>query len=211
MLKNILVNCTSLSFTVAYAHVKARQDDTEVFSALPRPAQLNVHCDGMAKNIIWGFSGDSLPKQTCFPLEPISVWVGEDKMTSDTSKLLKFLVHKQLAEQTFFQLGLMSAEHFQEVAWKQVYKALHNVPRMFQIWVCKQVANIAGVNSNQAVYTPNHNPMCPSCNEEEETCRHVLCCDEDGRVKALNCTINLLDIWLRTVGTDGPLRSCLIE
>ena len=77
--------------------------------------------------------------------------------------------------------------------------------------MCKQVTNIAGVNSNQAVYTPNHNPMCPSCNEEEETCRHVLCCDEDRRVKALNCTINLLDIWLRTVGTDGPLRSCLIE
>ena len=53
--------------------------------------------------------------------------------------------------------------------------------------------------------------MCPSCNEEEETCRHVLCCDEDGRVNALNCTINLLDIWLRTVGTDGPLRIYLIE
>ena len=97
------------------------------------------------------------------------------------------------------------------MAWKQVYEALHDVPQMFQIWACKQVTNISGDNSNQAVYRPNHNPMCPSCNEEDETCRHVLCCDEDGRVKALNYTINLLDIWLRTVGTDGPLRSCLIE
>ena len=53
ILKNILVNCTSLSFTLAYSHVKAHQDDHEEFSTLPRPAQINVHCDGMAKNVIW--------------------------------------------------------------------------------------------------------------------------------------------------------------
>ena len=93
-LKNILVNCTSLSFTLTYSHVKYHQDDHEEFSTLPRPAQLNVHCNGMAKNVIWGFSGGHLTKQRCFLLERISVWVGEDKITSDTSKLLKFWVHK---------------------------------------------------------------------------------------------------------------------
>ena len=86
-----------------------------------------------------------MPKHRCFPLEPISVWVGEDKMTSDTSKLLKFWVHKQLAEQTFYQLSLMSLDHFQEVAWRQVFDSLYEVPRLFQIWECKQVTNIAGV------------------------------------------------------------------
>ena len=131
-------------------------------------------------------------------------------MTSDTSKLLKFWVHKKLAEQTFYKLDLMSSDHFQEVAWRQVYDALHEVPRMFQTWACKEVTNIEGVNSNQAVYKANHDPMCPSCNKEEETCRHVLGSDEEGRVKALNCTIDLLDNWMRTVRTNGPLRNCLI-
>ena len=27
--------------------------------------------------------------------------------------------------------------------------------------------------------------------------------------KSLNCTIYLLDNWMRTVGTNGPLRNCL--
>ena len=103
----------------------------------------------------------------------------------------------------------MHPDHFQEVAWRQVYDALHEVPRIFQIWVCKQVTNIAGFNSNQEVYKENHDPMCPSCNEEEETCRHVLGCDEEGRVKTFNCTIDLLDNLMRTVGTYGPLRNCL--
>ena len=52
---------------------QTHQNDTKVFSVLLRPAQLNVHCNGMAKNVIWGFSGDSLPKQRWFLLEPISV------------------------------------------------------------------------------------------------------------------------------------------
>ena len=81
---------------------------------------------------------------------------------------------------------------------------------MFQIWACKQVTNIAGVNSNQTVYTPD-DPMCPSCNDVEETCGHVLCCDEEGRVKALNCTIDLLDSWMKTVRTKAPLRKCLTD
>ena len=51
--------------------------------------------------------------------------------------------------------------------------------------------------------------MVHGCNEEEETCRHVLGCDEEGRVKSLNCTIDLLDNWMRTVGTNGPLRNFL--
>ena len=37
----------------------------------------------------------------------------------------------------------------------------------------------------------------------------MLGCDEEGRVKALNCTIDLLANWMRTVGTNGPLRICL--
>ena len=51
--------------------------------------------------------------------------------------------------------------------------------------------------------------MYPSYREEEETCRHILGCDEEGRVKALNCTIDLLDNWMKTVVTNGPLRNCL--
>ena len=61
-----------------------------------------------------------------------------------------------------------------------MYDALHEVPRVFQIWACKQVTNIAGVNYNQAVYMANYDPMCPSCNEEEEICRNAGQLDEDG-------------------------------
>ena len=62
---------------------------------------------------------------------------------------------------------------------------------------------------NQAVYMGNHDPMCPSCKKGEETCRHVLGCDKEGLVKALNCTIDMLDNYMRKVGKNVPLRNCV--
>ena len=115
-----------------------------------------------------------------------------------------------MAEDTFHNLGLMTPQQFQEVAWRQVHDALCEVPRMFQIFACKQVTNIAGVCVNQAKYMRDQDKICPSCGQEEETCQHVLCCEEEGRVKALNCTIDLLDSWLPKVGTHKTLRQCLV-
>ena len=209
ILKNVLVHCTSFSFTLAYSHVKAHQDDHEEFGNLPRPAQLNVYCDSMAKHKIWELP-EELPRQRSFPLEPVSIWIGEEKLTSDASKPLRLWVHKQMAEDTFYHLGLMTPHQFQEVAWRQVHDALCEVPRMFQVFACKQVTNIAGVHVNQAKYMRDQDKMCPSCGQEEETCQHVLCCEEEGRVKALNCTIDLLDSWLQKVGTNKTLRHCLV-
>ena len=95
-----MVHCTSLSFALVYSHAKAYQDDNEEFKNLPRSAQLNVHCDSMAKHEIWELP-EELPRQRSFPLEPVTVWIGEDKLSSDAADSLRFWVHKQLAENTF--------------------------------------------------------------------------------------------------------------
>jgi hypothetical protein len=52
ILKNILVNCRVLSFTVHYRHVRAHQDDSTLFKNLSRKAQLNCICDHTAKQRI---------------------------------------------------------------------------------------------------------------------------------------------------------------
>ena len=200
-----MVHCTSLSFALAYSHVKAHQDDNEEFKNLTRPAQLNMYCDCMAKGKILELPME-LPCQKSFPLERVTVWIGNDKLSSDASDLLRFWVHKQLAEKTFHHLGILSSQQFQEVAWKQVHDTLCEAPRMFQIFACKQVNDIAGVNVNLARYTPHQDKVCPSCCQEAETCHHVLLCEEEGRVAALNRTINLLDMGLMSPQTRKLLR-----
>jgi hypothetical protein len=210
ILKNIMVNCSELSFSLTYLHVRAHQDDTTVYHLLSRPSQLNCIADLRAKGAIWGLEGCELPPQEVFPLEPVAVFVGKEKMTSDTAESLRFWAHHKLAEATFFSLGILSPHGFQEVAWKQVYATLHKVPRLFQLWACKQVMDVAGTNVNQAHYTEGHDPHCPSCTTALETCRHVLHCGEAGRVDALHRSIGWLDDWLKKVGTEPALRRCLV-
>ncbi len=103
----------------------------------------------------------------------------------------------------------MSSHAFRMIAWRHVHDALLAVPRMFQIWAAKQVTNIAGTNSNQAVYTPDLDPICPSCHAAEETYAHVLFCEQDGRVDAFNQAVRRLDRWLKQNGTDTRLGGCI--
>jgi hypothetical protein len=168
-------------------------------------------CNIHTKQVIWGLDGDELPQQEIFPLEPISVSVGQEKMTSDTSAEIRFWEHRKLAEETFFMMGLMSAHSFKEVAWMQVYDTLHTVPRLFQLWSCKQVMDIAGTNVNQAIIIEGHDPHFPSCDHTLETCAHVLHCEEAVRVDTLHRLINWLNDWLKKVGTEPNLREGLVE
>lgn len=211
ILKNIMVNCNDLSFALHFRHVRAHQDDSVAYHLLSRPSQLNCVADIHAKRAIWGLEGEEPPPQEMFPLEPIAVFVGKEKMTSDTAASLRYWAHRKLAEETFFQLGIMGAEPFNEVAWRQVYDALHEVPRLFQLWACKQVMEVAGTNVNQAQYKEGHDPHCPSCSVARETCSHVLHCNEAGRVDALERSIVLLENWLKEVGTEPTLRRSLVR
>ena len=94
---------------------------------------------------------------------------------------LWFWVQKQIAETVVDKLRLMSPEQFHEVAWRHVHDAVLKMPRMFQIWACRQVTNIAGVNRNLTKYMKDQCSKCPSCDVEEETCHHVICCNKEGR------------------------------
>jgi hypothetical protein len=49
ILKNILVNCQGLTFSIHYSHIKMHQDNTAAFDKLSRKSQLNCICNHLAK------------------------------------------------------------------------------------------------------------------------------------------------------------------
>jgi hypothetical protein len=53
ILKTIMTNCSNLSFTRIFSHVKAHQDDSVEYGSLLHHAQLNCRMDYHAKNAIW--------------------------------------------------------------------------------------------------------------------------------------------------------------
>ncbi len=107
VLKNILVNCGNLSFDRYYSHVLAHQDDHNNFTSLSRPAQLNCAMDNLAKRALWDLQATNLPAQQAFPLEPISVFAGQTKITADMDGYVCYWVHGHLAKANFHSLGVL--------------------------------------------------------------------------------------------------------
>ena len=65
------------------------------------------------------------------------------------------------------KMKVLDYEQFDKVMCDVEVGVLREVPRMFQIWACKQVLGIAGTDEMQAQYTTNHDHHCPSCHEDK--------------------------------------------
>ena len=215
ILKTIMINCKDLTFQRRYAHVKAHQDDIDEYDNLDRRSQLNCLMDGTAKRDIWDLAGEELPPQQMFPLEPVAIYLDGHKLTSDCGAPVRYWVQKQIAEEVFYKRRILTPQQFHRLAWRQVYDALHQAPRMFGIWASKQVTDTAGTNKNLAIRKGKdkgtQDQRCPSCGQAIETTGHVLHCREAGRVDALLKSIQLVNVWMKKVGTDPRLRQCLIR
>ena len=117
-----------------FENVDAHQDDQGSYESLTRPEQLNCLMDGKAKQEICNVDPDNLPHQKEFPLESLRVFVGKEKMSLDTGARIRFWVHKQRSEKVFWNQKILLPDKFKEVDWEMFYSALHELPRMFQIW-----------------------------------------------------------------------------
>ena len=123
--------------------MKAHQDDHIGYESLTRSAQLNCQMDYHAKKSIWESD-----------LNPEAPILGRNKLTSDKGDALRFWVQKQLARSRFHTANILYGLQFNSIDWEMVHKALNRVSQMFQIWLCKQVMNIAP-------WEPDLCPLCP--------------------------------------------------
>lgn len=210
ILKILLIKCAHLTACRRLIHVPAHQDDEEDFDQLTRPSQLNCIMDQRAKHILLEHQWDNRGKPVTLPLEPITVVVGNDKVTSASGPLVRYWCHRRVAKAFYSEKNLLYPREFESLDWEMVHEALSTVPRLFQIWACKQRMNITGTFGFRAKYEENTEPYCPSCTTEKETCGHILECEEEGRVQALLASIKTVEEWLEERGTDPLLREGII-
>jgi len=211
ILKNILVNCRDITFSLLYSHVKAHQDDSTDFNCLSKKSQLNCVCDYMAKEDIRTTSmSDHLPKSSPFPLEPICMFVEGEKITSDTTTQISFSAHRQLAKAFFKSQDILSNKQFEEVDWPSVHGTLNSLPKLFQLWASKHVLDVAGTRKFLS-YQDKRAPTCPSCKKCVEDSAHIVRCEEVGRTAAFEESVKQFEIWLKENDTCEELTRGLVE
>ena len=199
-----------------FKYVQAHQDDAVGFYVLGRPAQLNCLMDASAKRELLTALANGSVTQRQFPTEAAACFVGARKVTSDAVGDIKFWAHRRLARESLCTPtkranSILTTVQFDEIAWEFIAKALQEVPRMFQLWACKQVWDIAGTNSLRAKWDNTVSPRCPSCKRWNETSGHILICREKGRATFWQASVDLLDKWLKDTNTDPIIRHAVVS
>jgi hypothetical protein len=129
--------------------VEAHQDERMQWEDLSRAVQLNAACNVGAKAMLRSQDITDFPRQEVFPQEPICMFVDGIKMTLDTGAHIRYAAGRQVACSFFHKMSRMFTDAFDKVDWPQVHRTLtKEVPRLFQVWVCIQLMNIAAMNKN---------------------------------------------------------------
>jgi hypothetical protein len=153
---------------------------------------------------------DGLAPGCMFLLEPIGMFSKKEKMTSDTRAQLRFWAHHQLARSDINNQGILSHEQFGEIDWPSVYRTLHNLPRLFQIWVAKHVHNISG-RMRFLSHQDGRSKLCPSCQRYKETCQHMAQCPDSGRTLAFDQSTTNVAMWLQCINTHPDIQQLLLQ
>jgi hypothetical protein len=206
ILKNILVNCHDLTFSVHYSHIKVHQDDTFSFDKLTRKSQLNCICDHLAKQRIGKLARLKHQPSSLFFLEPIGIFIAGAKLLSKPGQQMRFHAHRQLAKALFLQKKILSEDGFDKVGWPEVHATLHSVLRLFQVWASKQVLEIAG-RMNFLSHQEGRDTKCPSCLACNKTCRHIAVCPEAGRSTVYQQSVASIISWMSANATHPDVKA----
>jgi hypothetical protein len=142
-------------------------------------------------------------------LEPMGLFMGNKKMTSNTGEDIRFWAHQQLAKTFYNTHKILTPTQFECVNWASVHRTLHNLPRLFQIWAAKHVLRVAGTMKFLA-QQDGRSPLCPSCQAGKKTCNHIALCPESGRTDAFKQSTREVEWWLEEHKTQPDLQSLLL-
>ena len=203
-----------LTFRRIFSHVSAHQDEIKEWNELSRAEQLNCSCDLAAKRAITQTVVDGVTlEQNPLPLEPVAFFVGKHKVTTEAGSLIRYAAHYQEAKDLFDQQNIVERDNFDLIDWEPLHKVLSNVPKMFQIFLCKQVFGVLATNRylHKRGASPVGSATCQSCTLHDESAAHILLCPEEGRVLILNKLADQLLDWLDDYGTPRDLTYLIVS
>ncbi len=190
-----------------------RTQNDKKWEELSREGQLNAVCNAGAKAMIQRQDITDLPEQEAFPLKPICMFVEGKKMTSDTGPHIRYAAGQQVVRLFFHETLRMFTDAFDKVDWPNVYCILNEeVPRLFQVWACKQVMNISATNKNLSrCHQDGCSDKCPCCTIHVETVEHIILCPVVGRVEAFRQAPQALENWLEEANMGPDLIECIVD
>jgi hypothetical protein len=180
--------------------------------------QLNVLWDSLANRAIKGYLERVSPTPsatTLLPLEKAAVFIDNEKSTTNVGPNVRFLLGTEEASRFYTSPVVLirgvnkgdldwSEERFDQVAWADLDRALHQKPNMYQLWLSKQCIGICATRGNLARIQDILDDRCPNCGHRRKTSTHSNCCPDHGRTMHFKEGVAKLSTWMRQNDHTDP-------
>ena len=191
-------------------------DDKLGWEQLSLEQQLNCNCDTLAKAAVSRAIDTLRDKRRLstdlLPMESVGLFVNEQKITSDPTNSLRYLLGKLKARHFLMEEQGWTSEQFDSVGWDWLHQVLAKKPIMFRLWLSKQHSNFCATGVQMKRCKFSDDDRCPSCWTRKERAKHLCTCPSDSRTKLFLDNVAELESWLSlNNNTDPELAYWLIK
>ena len=197
-----------LPLAATFLHVDSHMDDKLTWEQLSLEQQLNCHCDSLAKASILQHLSDrrsgAHPPQRLLPKEAAGIFIHGQKITTDPTSELRYLLGKSAAKTFLCSDHGWSPRQFDEVGWDWLHKVLASKPVMFRIWLCKQHSNVCATGTNMVRRKHADDDRCPNCMARQERAKHLCICPSESRTSLFLDNVTELELWMANNNNTDP-------
>ena len=213
--------------SIIYEWVPSHQDDLKSWAALTTEQQLNCVCDSLAKSAVQDSLHclDPWMRPQTLPGELAAVVLDGVKQTGDVADGVRFALGLTEARRFYTaprgrrdsagrwpkDSGLgWSPVSFDAVDWRMLALTLDSKPKMYQLWLTKQVTGFCGTQSMMAHWDDERDGKCPNCGAPE-TSEHLTLCRSPVRVSLFEDMTHDLASWLSSAFAHDELATWVPE
>jgi hypothetical protein len=144
-----------------------------------------------------------------------AVFIDNKKSTTDMGPNVRYLLGAEEARRFYTSPVVLvrgvnkgglgwSEEHFDQVTWADLNRALRLKPDMYQLWLSKQCIGICATRRNLSRIQDILDDRCPNCGQGRETSTHLNRCPDHGHTMLFKEGVTKLSTWMRQNNHTDP-------
>jgi hypothetical protein len=137
-----------------------------------------------------------------FPYEDFQIHTNHIKVTGQVKPALEEYWGRANAKTFLDQENIVPLNEFDNIWWSGVSKVMASYPKMFQIFITKQVSGWCRSNSKRSLWDTSILSICPNCGYVGETSKHLTPCTHKERVTLFRESIHEVITCLENANDD---------
>ena len=159
--------------------VPSHQDNKKPWAKCTLKERINIKVARLAKtSLIAAIAGNEYI-DSGFPGEHITASSGGRKVTGSLKKAFERSWGAKQARALYHEESILADHDFNLIWWDGIGAVMHRYPKMFRIWVTKQVSDSGGTKHELSKMDDTVVDECPNCQHAPETSKHMTRCHAD--------------------------------